>query len=97
MGISFKKKTLSHPRADEEKRIVFQEQIKKYEEEGKEIVFIDESGFAKDMPRKEGYAPIGHRCVGKIDWNAKGRINVVGALLKSTLLTASLLIYVLVR
>ncbi|CAK0773077.1 transposase [Gammaproteobacteria bacterium] len=43
------------------------------------------------MPRQEGYAPIGNRCIGKIDWNAKGRTNVVGALFKSALLTASLI------
>jgi hypothetical protein len=54
------------------------------------IVYIDESGFAHDMPRTHGYAPIGKRCVGKHDWHAKGRTNVIGALLASCLLTASL-------
>jgi hypothetical protein len=28
------------------------------------IVYIDESGFAHDMPRTHGYAKIGERCFG---------------------------------
>jgi transposase len=54
------------------------------------VVYIDESGFAHDMPRKHGYAPVGKRCVGKQNWHARGRLKVVGALLVSCLLTVSL-------
>jgi transposase len=53
-------------------------------------VFIDESGFAHDMPRTHGYAKKGDRCFGTHDWGAKGRTNVIGALLGSFLLTVSL-------
>lgn len=42
------------------------------------------------MPRVHGYAPIGERCRGKHDWQAKGRINAVGALRGTELLTVSL-------
>lgn len=42
------------------------------------------------MPRRFGYAPKGERGVGKQNWYARGRINVVGALLISCLLTVSL-------
>lgn len=42
------------------------------------------------MPRRNGYAPVGERCVGQQDWQAKGRLNVIGALLASGLLTVSL-------
>ena len=42
------------------------------------------------MPRTHGYAPIGKRCFGKHDWGAKGRTNVIGALLNGLLLTVSL-------
>ena len=42
------------------------------------------------MPRTHGYAPVGKRCVGKHNWHAKGRTNVIGALLASSLLTATL-------
>jgi hypothetical protein len=42
------------------------------------------------MPRKSGYAPVGERCVGQQNWHARGRLNVVGALLISCWLTVSL-------
>jgi transposase len=42
------------------------------------------------MPRTHGYAPRGNRCYGKHDWGAKGRTNVIGALLGQVLLTVSL-------
>ena len=42
------------------------------------------------MPRTHGYSPCGKRCVGKQDWNAKGRTNVIGALVGSALLTVTL-------
>ena len=42
------------------------------------------------MPRRFGYAPVGKRGVGKHNWLARGRINVIGALLVSCLLTVSL-------
>ena len=32
------------------------------------------------MPRRYGYAPIGQRCSGEMDWGAKGRTNVIGAI-----------------
>ena len=54
------------------------------------IVYIDESGFAVDMPRTHGYAPIGERCIGTQDWHAKGRINVIGALIGKLLTTVGL-------
>jgi hypothetical protein len=45
------------------------------------IVYIDESGFAHDMPRTHGYAARGQRCMGLQDWHAKGRTNAIGALI----------------
>jgi hypothetical protein len=41
------------------------------------------------MPRTHGYAPVGKRCVGRHDWNAKGRINVIGALMNNKLLNVN--------
>lgn len=55
----------------------------------KTIVYIDESGFAYDMPRRYGYARVGERCVGKHNWHEKGRSNVIGALVDSRLITVS--------
>jgi transposase len=54
------------------------------------IVYIDESGFAHDMPRTHGYSQRGRRCHGTHDWNAKGRVNVIGALLAGVVLTVGL-------
>jgi transposase len=42
------------------------------------------------MPRTHGYSLIGKRCYGTCDWHAKGRTNVIGALLGKLLLTVSL-------
>ncbi len=63
----------------------FCEKITQYEEDGRSIVYIDESGFAHDMPRTHGYAPKGERCHGSHDRQARGRINVIGALLAGVL------------
>jgi len=51
---------------------------------------VDESGFAHSMPRTHGYALKGKQCFDTHDWGAKGRTNVIGALLGKTLLTLAL-------
>lgn len=53
-------------------------------------MYIDESGFAHDMPRTHGYAAIGKRCFGVKDWHARGRTNAIGALIGKALLTVAL-------
>ena len=53
-------------------------------------MYIDESGFAHDMPRRHGYAPAGQRCHGVHNWHARGRTNVIGALIGKDLLTVGL-------
>jgi transposase len=84
------KKSLCHPKASPEKRSTFCQRLQTYKEEGCSLVFLDESGFSHDMPRTHGYAPKGQRCYGKHDWGAKGRTNIIGALLAGVLLTISL-------
>lgn len=42
------------------------------------------------MPRTHGYSLRGKRCYGVQDWGARGRTNVIGALLGTILLTVSL-------
>ena len=42
------------------------------------------------MPRTHGYSIYGQHCYGKHDWGAKGRTNVIGALLGGVLLTVSM-------
>lgn len=51
---------------------------------------MDESGFAQDMPRIHGYALVGVRCYGLCDWNARGRVNVIGALIGTQLVAVGL-------
>ena len=43
------------------------------------------------MPRTHGYVAKGKRCYGTQEWGAKGRTNVIGALLGKTLLCVCLL------
>ena len=56
------RKTLLHPETNEEKRTVFKKRIAKYKQEGCSIFYIDESGFAHDMPRNHGYSIVEDRC-----------------------------------
>jgi hypothetical protein len=42
------------------------------------------------MPRTHGYAKVSERCYGRHDWQAKGRTNVIVALLGAALLTVTL-------
>lgn len=84
------KKTLQHPKATPEKRFTYCEELNKHKEKGRALVFLDESGFAHDMPRTHGYSTKGSRCFGTHDWGAKGRTNVIGALFLGVLLTVSL-------
>jgi len=86
------KKTLNHPKACADKRQSFQKRIEPYQQAEKPLVFIDESGFAHDMPHTHGYSKQGNRCYGIHDWGAKGRTNAIGALIGKTLLTVSLFI-----
>jgi transposase len=42
------------------------------------------------MPRTHGYALVGQRCYGLCDWNARGRVNVIGALIGQRLVAVGL-------
>ncbi len=61
-----------------------------YKNSGYDICFLDESGHALDMPRTHGYAIKGKRCFGVHDWGAKGRVNVIGALIGKILFAVGL-------
>ena len=65
----------------------FQAKINNRKEGCRPLIYIDESGFAQDMPRRYGYTYQGQRCMGVHDWQAKGRVNVLGAQLGENLLT----------
>ena len=84
------KKTLQHPKASKEARLQFQHTIQRHEEQGKTIIYLDESGFAKDMPRTHGYSERGTRCYGIHNWQAKGRVNAIGAIINFVFLSIGL-------
>ena len=84
------KKTLFHPKADEVLRETFKKTIERQEEKGKTIIYLDESGFAYDIPRTHGYSDKGKRCYGIRDWHAKGRRTVIGTIQHNQLLAVRL-------
>jgi transposase len=84
------KKTLRHPRANEGARQAFRARLDDYKAQDRVVVFIDESGFSHDMPRLYAYAASGQRTYGTHNWQARGRTNVIGALIGRALLTVSL-------
>ena len=54
---------------------MFCKEIQRLKDEGRTIAYIDESGFAHDMPRTHGYAGKGKRCYGLHEWGLKGVFN----------------------
>ena len=73
------KKDFRHRKADEEKRREFLKVKSVYEARLHPFVYIDESGFRKDISRPYGYAPRGQKCVGVFGWG-KAQTSVIGAL-----------------
>ena len=73
------KKDFRHRKADEEKRREFLEVKSVYEARLHPFVYIDESGFRKDISRPYGYAPRGQKCAGVSGWD-KAQTYVIGAL-----------------
>ena len=53
-------------------------------------MYLDESGFAQDMPRTHGYAQRGKRCYDEHNWQCKGRINAIGAIVGFMFITVAL-------
>ena len=68
----------------------FKKTVEQYTEKGKTIIYLDESGFSVDCPRTHGYSNKGERCLGKKNWHAKGRTNVIGAIQNNQLLAVRL-------
>ena len=64
---------------------MFQKKIGQYKSEGRILSYIDESGFELDMPRTHGYGKVGDRCYITHNYNARGRENVISALVNNSL------------
>ena len=54
--------------------------MSQYQAQDIPIIYIDESGFTHSMPRTHGYSLKGKRAYGVCDWNARGRVNAIGAI-----------------
>ena len=54
------------------------------------ICYLDESGHALDIPRTHCYANQDQRYYGVCNWGAKGRTNVIGALIERVLFAIGL-------
>ncbi len=85
-----KKKTLNHPKADEEKRQQFLLELEVYKQEERPIIYIDESGFKLDDYRVYGYSNKGQKCFGKYNWQAKNLTNAIGAIYNNELFAVAL-------
>lgn len=70
---------------------MFCQKIDEFKKANKQIVYIDESGFAHDLPRTQGYSDKGRRCYGAHDWGAKGRTNAIGAIIGSAVIAIGLI------
>ncbi len=79
-----------HPKVDDEARRLSKKKISVYKLMRLPLIYMDESGFAENMPRMFGYASAGMRCVGKYDVMSKRRTHVIGALTGDGLLTVDL-------
>jgi transposase len=79
------KKSLEHPKASWLKRLEYQLQLEHYKRQGYPIIYMDESGFEKEVIRAFGYSPQGLPCIDKYNWQQKRKTNVIGALYQKTL------------
>lgn len=78
--VSAIKKTLSHPKANQDDRHRFSERIARYQREAIPIVYLDESGFRSQWLRRYGWSMKGQRCYGEYDWHMNNQTNAIGAL-----------------
>lgn len=79
------KKSLQHPKASWLKRLEYQLKLECYKRQGYPIIYMDESGFEKEVLRAFGYTLQGLPCIDKYHWQQKSKTNVIGALYQKTL------------
>ena len=84
------KKTLTHPKADDEKRFTYLAHLKQFELEGKPIIYLDQSGFKSHDNRPHGYVNKGAKCFGQYNWQIKNQTNAIGAIYNNHLFAVGL-------
>jgi len=73
------KKTLGYKERDEQHRQAYLRRRKRYQRQGKELVYVDESGFAPAVTRRYAYAPKGHRVYGLTSGQRRPRTSLLAA------------------
>jgi transposase len=73
------KKTLGYKERDERKRQAYLCLHERYRRQGKEFVYVDESGFAPDVTRRYAYAPKGQRVYGLVSGQRRPRTSLIAA------------------
>ncbi|UOO82045.1 IS630 family transposase [Uruburuella testudinis] len=81
---------MKHPRADEAKRRCFSKQLARYEQDGRPIIYLDESGFKSNDYRPYGYATKGEKCYGTDNRQLKNTTNAIGAIHDNRLFSVGL-------
>lgn len=79
------KKTLGYKERDEHKRQAYLRQRERYLRRGKELVYVDESGFAPTVTRRYAYAPKGQRVYGLQSGQRRPRTSLIAARVGPTL------------
>src|SRR5215475_12871235 len=71
------KKTLGYKERDERKRQAYLRLHDHYRRQGKEFVYVDESGFAPAVTRRYAYAPKGQRVYGLLSGQRRPRTSLI--------------------
>jgi len=79
------KKTLGYKERDEQQRQAYLRRRERYLRQGKEFVYVDESGFAPAVTRRYAYAPKGQRVSGLLSGQRHPRTSLIAARVGPTL------------
>jgi putative transposase len=79
------KKTLGYKERDEQQRQAYLRRRDRYQRQGKELVYVDESGFAPVITRRYAYAPKGQRVYGIRSAQRRPRTSLIAARMGQTL------------
>lgn len=79
-----------HPKADDEKRLLFLDHLRQFELEDRPIIYLDESGFKSHENRPYGYSVRGKKCFGQYNWQLKNQTNAIGAIYNNQLFAVGL-------
>jgi transposase len=82
---SLGKKTLGYKDRDEQRRQAYLRRRERYRRRGKELVYVDESGFVPAVTRRYAYAPKGQRVCGLLSGQRRPRTSLIAARVGPTL------------